>query len=115
MKFRRRRRQTIRFMVRPTRHLLQTIHSVSRALVSLASSAMRSRAQLATENLFLRKQLALNQERKVKPGAPMTRHGSSSLACRVPGVASGAGRREAGDTDPLASTGIPTVLALEVA
>jgi hypothetical protein len=35
--------------------------------VSLASSAMRSRAQLAAENLFLRKQLALYQERKVKP------------------------------------------------
>ena len=54
-------------MVRPARHLLQTIHGVTRALVSLASSAMRSRAQLAAENLFLRKQLALYQERKVKP------------------------------------------------
>jgi hypothetical protein len=28
---------------------------------------MRSRAQLAAENLFLRKQLALYQERKIKP------------------------------------------------
>jgi putative transposase len=28
---------------------------------------MRSRAQLAAENLFLRKQLALYQERRVKP------------------------------------------------
>ncbi len=28
---------------------------------------MRSHAQLAAENLFLRKQLALYQERKVKP------------------------------------------------
>jgi hypothetical protein len=54
-------------MVRPARHLLQIIHGVIRALVSLASSAMRSRAQLAAENLFLRKQLALYQERKVKP------------------------------------------------
>jgi transposase InsO family protein len=54
-------------MVRPARHLLQTIPSVTRAFVSLASSAMRSRAQLAAENLFLRKQLALYQERKVKP------------------------------------------------
>jgi hypothetical protein len=28
---------------------------------------MRSRAQLAAENLFLRKQLAMYQERRVKP------------------------------------------------
>ena len=54
-------------MVKPARHLLQTILAVTRDLVSLASSAMRSRAQLAAENLFLRKQLALYQERKVKP------------------------------------------------
>src|SRR5215475_2539037 len=54
-------------MVRSARHLLQTIHGITRALVSLALSAMRSRAQLAAENLFLRKQLALYQERKVKP------------------------------------------------
>src|SRR5436190_24230980 len=54
-------------MVRPARHLLQTILGVTRDLVSLALSAMRSRAQLAAENLFLRKQLALYQERKAKP------------------------------------------------
>ena len=54
-------------MVRPARHLLQTIHGVTRALVSLVLSAMRSRAQLAAENLFLRKQLALYQERRLKP------------------------------------------------
>ena len=35
--------------------------------MSLMSSAMRSRAQLAAENLFLRKQLALYLERRVKP------------------------------------------------
>src|SRR5262245_35258504 len=54
-------------MVKPARHLLQTILAVTRELASLASSAMRSRAQLAAENLFLRKQLALYQERTVKP------------------------------------------------
>src|SRR5215468_4297096 len=54
-------------MVKSARHLLHTILAVTRDLVSLASSAMRSRAQLAAENLFLRKQLALYQERKVKP------------------------------------------------
>jgi hypothetical protein len=53
-------------MVKAARHLLQTIFAVTRALAELASAAMRSRAQLAAENLFLRKQLALYQERKVK-------------------------------------------------
>jgi hypothetical protein len=55
-------------MVKPARQLLQTILVVSRDLASLASSAIRSRVQLAAENLFLRKQLASYQERKVKPG-----------------------------------------------
>ena len=32
-----------------------------------ASAAVRSRAQVAAENLFLRKQLALYAERQVKP------------------------------------------------
>jgi hypothetical protein len=47
--------------------LLRTILHVARDLVSLTSSVMRSRAQLAAENLFLRKQLALYLERQVKP------------------------------------------------
>jgi putative transposase len=47
--------------------LLRTILRVATDLVSLTSSAMRSRAQLAAENLFLRKQLALYLERQVKP------------------------------------------------
>jgi putative transposase len=54
-------------MVQAVRHLLHTILAVAGALASLAPSAMRSRAQLAAENLFLRKQLALYQERKVRP------------------------------------------------
>jgi hypothetical protein len=54
-------------MVKPARRVVQTILAVTRDLASMASSAMRSRAQLAAENLFLRKQLALYQERKVKP------------------------------------------------
>jgi transposase InsO family protein len=53
-------------MVQAVRHLLHTVFAVARAFASLAPSAMRSRAQLAAENLFLRKQLALYQERKVK-------------------------------------------------
>jgi len=54
-------------MFKALRHLLHTILAVARALATLAPSAIRSRAQLAAENLFLRKQLALYQERKVKP------------------------------------------------
>ena len=54
-------------MVKPARRLVQTILAVTRDIASLVSSATRSRAQLAAENLFLRKQLALYQERKVKP------------------------------------------------
>ena len=54
-------------MIRPVPHLSQTTLAVTRALAGLALSVMRSRAQLAAENLFLRKQLALYQERKVKP------------------------------------------------
>jgi transposase InsO family protein len=54
-------------MAKAARHLFGTIFAVTRDLVSLASSAMRSRAQLTAENLFLRKQLALCQERRVKP------------------------------------------------
>jgi hypothetical protein len=70
-------------MIKSVRHPLQTILVVTQDLATLASSAMRSRVQLAAENLFLRKQLALYQERKVKPGAPTTRRGSSSSACRA--------------------------------
>jgi len=54
-------------MEQAVRHLLHTILAVAGALASLAPSAMRSRAQLAAQNLFLRKQLALYQERKVRP------------------------------------------------
>jgi hypothetical protein len=36
-------------------------------LLHLASSAVRSRAELAAENLFLRKPLALDVERQVRP------------------------------------------------
>jgi putative transposase len=54
-------------MAKAAQNLLRTILAVTRDVASLVSSAMRSRAQLAAENLFLRKQLALYQERRVKP------------------------------------------------
>ena len=54
-------------MTKAAQHLLRTILAVTRDLASLARSVMRSRAHLAAENLFLRKQLALYQERRAKP------------------------------------------------
>jgi hypothetical protein len=40
---------------------------VAKDLVSLVSAVFRSRAQLAAENLFLRKQLALYLEQQIRP------------------------------------------------
>ena len=47
--------------------LFRTILCLARDVVSLLSLAVRPRAELAAENLFLRKQLALYRERYVKP------------------------------------------------
>ena len=52
---------------RPLTHRLTTLASVVRDLVHLLVLVSRSRRALAAENLFLRKQLALFQERKLKP------------------------------------------------
>ena len=51
----------------PLTHSLTTLASVTRDLVHLLVLVSRSRRALAAENLFLRKQLALFQERKLKP------------------------------------------------
>jgi hypothetical protein len=51
----------------PLTHSLRTLSSVARDLVHLLVLVSRSRRALAAENLFLRKQLAMFQERKVKP------------------------------------------------
>ena len=48
-------------------HSLTTLSSVAYYFARLLALGMRSRRTLAAENLFLRKQLALFQERKVKP------------------------------------------------
>src|SRR5713226_3712210 len=48
-------------------HCVRALSSVVFDLVRLAFLATHSRSALAAENLFLRKQLALFQERKVKP------------------------------------------------
>src|SRR5215469_18880055 len=54
-------------LIRTVVHSFRTISSVAVDLVRLAFVAAYSRRALAAENLFLRKQLALFQERKVKP------------------------------------------------
>jgi putative transposase len=51
----------------PLTDSLITLSCVARDLVRLVVLVSRSRRALAAENLFLRKQLALSQERKVKP------------------------------------------------
>ena len=48
-------------------HCLRTAALVMLDFGQLALLAMHSRGALAAENLFLRKQLALFQERKVRP------------------------------------------------
>src|ERR1700758_5111276 len=48
-------------------HSLTTLASVVHDLVHLLLLVSRSRRALAAENLFLRKQLALFQQRKLKP------------------------------------------------
>jgi len=52
-------------MIGPVQILFRMSLRVARDLVELISLAMRSRAQLAAENLFLRKQVALYLEPKV--------------------------------------------------
>jgi transposase InsO family protein len=54
-------------LIAALRHCLVTTAIVMLDLVRLLTIAVRSRRALAAENLFLRKQLALFQERKVKP------------------------------------------------
>jgi putative transposase len=54
-------------MAKAAQHLLRRILTVSRDLASLVRSVMRSGAQLAAENVFLRKPLALYLERRARP------------------------------------------------
>src|SRR2546426_6030440 len=50
-----------------SRAAFRTVRRITRDFLWLVSAAGRSHAQLAAENLFLRKQLALYVERQVKP------------------------------------------------
>ena len=57
-------------MPRRRRSWPSTISRLLVDVVTLVGFAVTSRSQLAAENLFLRKQLALYQERRVKPRRP---------------------------------------------
>ena len=57
-------------MPRRRRRWSSTIHHLLFDVVTLARLAVTSHAQLAAENVFLRKQLALYQERRLKPKRP---------------------------------------------
>jgi putative transposase len=50
-----------------SRAALRTVLRLTCDVLRLVSAAARSHAELAAENLFLRKQLALYVERQVKP------------------------------------------------
>ena len=52
---------------RPLRHLMRTAGRVLLDFLRLIALRCRSRSAVDAENLFLRKQLALFQERKTKP------------------------------------------------
>ena len=62
-------------------HSLHTLLSVTCGLVRMFVLLSHSRRALAAENLFLRKQLALFQEGKVKPRR--TDDSARSSACRA--------------------------------
>jgi putative transposase len=82
------------------------------ALTSL-SLGLRSRSRLAAENLFLRKQLALYTERRVRARADDASR-ITGPAGMVDRLESGAHHREARHADPVASQRIPLVLAMEI-
>src|SRR5262245_1365522 len=90
-----------------------TIRSIARDLVRLLSASCRSRTQPAAGNLFFRKQLTLHLERQVKPrpADDATRARGAALAGRLASPSDG---REARRAHPMASQGLPVVLAAEV-
>jgi hypothetical protein len=96
-------------------HSLTTLSFVASDLVRLLVLVSRSRRALAAENLFLRKQLALFQERKVKPqpGPRFHAPGYGYSGAHVL-LAWRAGERQTRYLPPLAPQGIPSPLALEI-
>jgi|SRR5215831_99721 len=85
-------------------HSLTTLSSVAYDLVRLLVFGVRSRRALAAENLYLRKQLALFQERTVKA------HRANDSTRLIMVILS----RMFGWRDALAPPGIPPPLAREI-
>src|SRR5262245_33371678 len=98
-----------------SRLAVRALLCVARDLLRLALLPLRSRAQLAAENLFLRKQLALYVERQVKPrrADDATRFVLVTLS-RLVDWQRLLLVREARHLDSMASEGVPAVLALEI-
>ena len=83
--------------------------------VNFCAAGLRSRTALAAENLFLRKQLALFQEREKKT-APTTAADRFVLSRLAPllRLAQRFDHRHASHFDRLASSCVPPILALEI-
>ena len=103
---------------RALHHLVQLTCTLLTLLVDGARFlwlCLHAPTALAAENLFLRKQLALYQERQIEAQrAPDARPPRAGLAGALVRLASGISHCTTGDLYPLASAGIPAVLALEV-
>jgi hypothetical protein len=104
----------VSLLVHAVTHCLRTLSSVAFDLAKFASLSVRSHKSLAAENLFLRKQLALFQERKVKPrrANDATRWLMATLGRMFQWQC--AGECQAGYAHPLATQRTPALLALEV-
>jgi hypothetical protein len=97
-----------------SRAAVRTVLCISDDLRRLVSAEGRSRSQLAAENLFLRKQLALYVERQVKPRRADNAADYARRAVAAGCMASPVDRRQAGHTHPMASKRFPVALALEI-
>ena len=96
-------------------HFAGTLLTLLVDVVRFLRLCLRPSAVLAAENLFLRKQLALYQERHVNPRRATRCHPPRpGLARALVRLASGLGRGAPRDLSPLASAGIPALLALEI-
>jgi hypothetical protein len=100
---------------RTLKHGLTTLSSLAYDLVRLLMLGARSRRALAAENLYLRKQLALFQERKLKAhrASDSTRLLMVILG-RMFSWRDAFGECQARYVPPLAPPGIPPPLALEI-
>jgi hypothetical protein len=94
--------------------VLRTVCRLLKDLIVLVRLGLTPRAHLAAENLVLRKQLALFQERRTKPrrSDPATR--IARLVIPVAGLALAAHGGPTRHIDPMAPSGMAIVLAVEV-